>query len=119
MRGAGDAPAGGVTLSAELRKDNGRFGLSQRSAGGPGEAHICVRGSWASAGVLRGRAVEEASRGAADPSYPAEAGSVFKNCILLCFSFYFFFPRKKKKTIQALELIKQRTERLGCAGVQL
>lgn len=117
--GCGGCPGGGVTFSAELRKNHGRFGLSQRSARGPGEAHICVWGRWASAGVLRGWAAEEVSRGAADPCYPAEVGGVFKNCILLCFSFYFSPPKKKKKTTQALELIKQRTEMLGCAGVQL
>lgn len=79
-------------------------GGSPHLCAGAGPALVsCGDGRWRNAGLQTHR-------------YPAEAFQT-SHSSLLCFLFP--VPLPKKKTMQALELIKQRTESLGCAGVQL
>lgn len=100
----------------ELWKDHGRFELSQHSAAARGKP-TSVCGEPGQHRCLRGRAGRKQAVGLQPHATPRRRGAFAKIAFFSAFLpsiFFFFFPQKK--AIQALELIKQRTERLGCAG---
>lgn len=111
MWGTGNAPVAGGSCGRTMAGLN--FPSTAQQPGG--SPHLCA-GSRASTGACGGGQGGSKLWGCS-PTLPRGGGGCLQklhSSLLFFPRFFFFFPQKK--AIQALELIKQRTERLGCAG---